>query len=174
MPQHPAANTGSARRGIDIHPAQFHGIRRCPIKAEHANQAIEQGCDPKAAVVGAVGVDPINLIDQRALDIGFESVGQIGWAEQPVDFNEQLTDARTIGIPKWRISSSTPLTASVTPFDDGNTLLLLHLRNVPRLRGHPIQPCADTGIGSELKAALIGRVRVGVERNIGDCVAPGG
>jgi hypothetical protein len=99
--QHPAADTGSARRGIDIHPAQFHGIRRCPLKAEHANQAAAQGRHPKpAAMLGIVGLDPINLIGQRALDIGFESVAQIRRAEQPVDFNDQLADARTIGIPE--------------------------------------------------------------------------
>jgi hypothetical protein len=72
------------------------------------------------------------------------------------------------------ISKCTLLAALATPPDDGNTLLLLHLRNVPRLRAHPFQPCADTGIGAELKAAVVRCVRVGVERNISDRVAPGG
>jgi hypothetical protein len=49
---------------------------------------------------GIVGLNPVNLVGQRALDIGFESVAQFGWAKQPVDFNEELAHARTVGIPE--------------------------------------------------------------------------
>jgi hypothetical protein len=77
--QHSAADSDPARGGIDIHATQFHSIRRCTLQAECANQAAAQRRHPKlAAMLAIVGLNPINLVDQRALDIGFESVAQIG------------------------------------------------------------------------------------------------
>lgn len=62
----------------------------------------------------------------------------------------------------------------VGPVYDRYILFLLHLRNVSGLRAHSVKPGADARIGRELKAAVFGRVRVGVERYVGDRILPGG
>src|SRR6516165_12112498 len=86
---------------IDIHATQFHSISRCTLQAEGANQAATQGRHPKSATMLAIVVlNPVNLIGQRALDIGFESVAQIGWAEQPVYCNDEFAHARTVRVAK--------------------------------------------------------------------------
>src|SRR5579871_6576797 len=59
------------------------------------------------------------------------------------------------------------------PVYDRHILFLLHLRNVSGLHAHSVKPGADARIGRELKAAVFGRVRVGVERYIGDRIPPG-
>jgi hypothetical protein len=51
-------------------------------------------------MLAIVGLHPIDLVGQRALDIGFEGVAQIRWAEQPVHFDNKLAHARTISVPK--------------------------------------------------------------------------
>ena len=42
-------------------------------------------------MLAIVVLNPVNLVGQRALDIGFESVAQIGWAEQPVYCNDRYS-----------------------------------------------------------------------------------
>jgi hypothetical protein len=97
--QHSAADGDPACGGIDIHATQFHSIIRCTLQAEGANQSATQGRHSKPdAMLAIVVLNPVNLVGQRAFDIGFESVAQIGWAEQPVYCNDEFAHARTVRV----------------------------------------------------------------------------
>src|SRR5262249_10436149 len=73
-----------------------------------------------------------------------------------------ITRSRTRGPSAFRngrISSSPLLNALAGPLDDRHTLFLLHLWNVSALRPHPVEPRADTRVGSQLETAVARCVR---------------
>jgi hypothetical protein len=57
---------------------------------------------PEATFPGAViDVDPVDLLGQRARDVGLESVAKVRRRQQAVDGDEQRPHLRGVGLNKW-------------------------------------------------------------------------
>jgi hypothetical protein len=74
--EHRASNSTPPSRWIDVHPAQFHRFRTCPLQTEHPDDFVGSLCDdPEAtATLAVIRGNPRHFFDQRSGDISLEHI----------------------------------------------------------------------------------------------------
>ena len=91
----PKAHTPSIR--CDVHPAQFHRIRRDAFESEHAGEMPVADGDHEAPIaLGVIRLDAIDLLGERPFDIALERVVHAVWRKRSVHRDEQRPHPRVV------------------------------------------------------------------------------
>jgi Major Facilitator Superfamily len=91
-PEHLSSNPLPSCRRINIHAAQLERVSRGAFQTECADHRVASDGHPEAAIPFAVvGRDTINFFLESAIYVRLECVVEIGWAQKPVDRNEEFS-----------------------------------------------------------------------------------
>jgi hypothetical protein len=99
--EHPASDTPSSDRRINVHAPQFHCVIGGAFQTECADHFVARDGNPKRAIpLAVIRRYTIDFFRQRMFDIYLKGVAEMGRAEKSVDSNEQLPDVSGIVLGK--------------------------------------------------------------------------
>ena len=89
----------ASRARIDVHPSQLGRGVIHPFEAEHADELRVLGRDPeRSPALAIVRRDPIDLLDERSLDVALESILEMRRCKLAIDADEEVANRGEIRI----------------------------------------------------------------------------